>query len=492
MRRIRNATFVGLPLIAVLLLSALALVRPVKAASVTPIFVDHNPTCPGLGYIHGFKVDPPNAGTYNIDAINTVTVTTDGVNFDWTSTLGMDAVISKGGDNANLYVYDPPAESVGDTGLHSPINSNNGQPFDLSHIEFCYDYEVKVSKTAVTTFDRSWVWTIDKSADQTSLELSNGQSFPVNYDVVVNAGSTDSNWAVSGVITIQNPDPSIAAMVTGVADVVSDGIVAALDCSLPSVVQPGGTLQCNYSTALPDGSNRTNTATVTTSGLVGGGSGQASVTFGAPANETDECITITDSLQGDLGQVCAAGGLPVTKEYARNIVGVCGEYDVINTASFAANDTGATGSDDATVHVLVECQAGCTLTPGYWKTHSENGPAPYDDTWAQLPQGAGTAFYLSGQTYYQVLWTSPQGNAYYILAHAYIAAQLNILNGASMPADVWTAYQAATLHLNTYSPAQIEVLKGKSGNDLRADFIALAGTLDAYNNGLTGPGHCSE
>ena len=62
---------------------------------------------------------------------------------------------------------------------------------------------------------------------------------------------------------------------------------------------------------------------------------------------------------------------------------------------------------------------GCTLTSGYWKTHSEFGPAPYNDTWAQLPNGASTTFFLSGKTYYQVLWTPAfMGNSYYILAHA--------------------------------------------------------------------------
>ena len=58
-------------------------------------------------------------------------------------------------------------------------------------------------------------------------------------------------------------------------------------------------------------------------------------------------------------------------------------------------------------------------------------------------------FFLSGKTYYQALWTAPQGNAYWILAHAYIAAQLNKLNGASVPASVQTALDQATALFNT-------------------------------------------
>jgi hypothetical protein len=137
----------------------------VSDEGIEPVFVAGNPSCTGLGYDAGFKVDPPNAGTYDIDGTNTVTVTTDGVHFSWSSTLGMDAVIAKGGPNANVYIYDPPAEETSDGNLHSPINPSNGEPFGLSHIEFCYDYNLDVSKTADTTFTRTFGWTIDKTVD---------------------------------------------------------------------------------------------------------------------------------------------------------------------------------------------------------------------------------------------------------------------------------------------------------------------------------------
>lgn len=132
---------------------------------------------------------------------------------------------------------------------------------------------------------------------------------------------------------------------------------------------------------------------------------------------------------------------------------------------------------------------GCTLTPGYWKTHSEFGPAPYDNTWAQLPQGASTPFFLSGKTYYQVLWTSPAGNAYYNLSFHYIAAGLNFLNGAD-PSAAQAAFDEATTLFNTYTPAQIAALRGN--NPVRANFIRLAGILGQYNEGYIGPGHCDD
>lgn len=128
---------------------------------------------------------------------------------------------------------------------------------------------------------------------------------------------------------------------------------------------------------------------------------------------------------------------------------------------------------------------GCTLTPGYWKTHSSCGPAPHDASWGTWENAA---FYLSGQTYYEVLWTAPErGNAYYVLAHQFIAAKLNITKGASAM-DVQTIIEEAETLFSAWTPAQIGALKG--GDEIRARFVWLAGVLDAYNNGTIGPGHC--
>src|SRR5918994_1741661 len=41
--------------------------------------------------------------------------------FDRTSNIGVDAVFVKGGPGGLIYVYDPPAESTGDTGLRRPV-----------------------------------------------------------------------------------------------------------------------------------------------------------------------------------------------------------------------------------------------------------------------------------------------------------------------------------------------------------------------------------
>jgi hypothetical protein len=480
-------------------------------ALVAPVFVAGNPSCTALGYPAGLKIDPPDAGTYSSgDGLLTVTITRDGETYDWSASAGsVLAAIAKGGPNANFYAYDPPATA--DDGLVSPINPSNGQPFGLSHIELCYDPDLiilgnlVVSKDATTHKARIWEWTIEKSADQTDLVLSAGQLFGVDYTVAVDATAIETNTLIDGEITIFNNNPTQSVTIEDVIDVVAPGFEALVACpvSFSYDLAAQATLVCSYEAdAWGEQTAGTNivTVTATSHGLTDDIEADAPWDFASAEldDEDDECIDLADT-NGDVvpTQVCA-DEVPASFDYTlwfgahpdAGVVLECGENTHDNVASFATQDTGALGSDTWTVNATVACDVGCTLTPGYWKTHSEKGPAPYDDTWAELASGADTPFFTSGQSYHDVLWTAPKGNAYYILAHAWIAAELNQLNGASIPADVLASFDAATGLLASYTPAQVAAFKGN--NAVRKQLIELAGTLDAYNNGLTGPGHCSD
>ncbi|MBW2525713.1 MAG: hypothetical protein JRI23_16135 [Deltaproteobacteria bacterium] len=456
------------------------------ASMVSPDRVEGNPTCASLG-LGDFQVELNSNGTADLGYGNSITVSnSDGKYFDWSSTIGIDAVIVKGGDAANVYAYDP--EAMADTGLHSPLK-NGGVP-DLSHMYFCYDYEVDVTKTADTSYDRTYDWAIEKTGGTDSLLLSEGQTYNMDYAVTATVtGHTDSNYAVSGTIRVFNPAP-MDATVTGVTDEL-DGTPIPVDCGVtfPVVLAPGEELLCTYESALADGTNRTNVAHATTTGIVGPDSGSAAVDFSAAdITGIDGCVDVTDTLVGALGDVCV-GDAPKTWNYDLEIgpFPVCGLYEVENTARLVTNDQGLTDADTWRVDIEVECpeDGGCSLTPGYWKTHSQEGPAPYDDTWAQLPLQEDTPFYNSGGTYYDALWRPIRGDAYYILARAFIAAQLNGLNGSSLDA-VSAVYAQAEHMFETLTPA--DAAKGKN----RKLFIQLAQVLDAYNNGIIGPGHCDE
>lgn len=468
-----------------------------KAASVEPILVSGNPDCYTLGDLapdfDGFEFkpqpEPPTSGTYTFpDGVNTVTITLNQPYVDWSSTIGIDMVLVKGGPNANLYKYDP--KSFGDTGLHPPINPRNNKFYDISHVTFCYNYEVEVEKTAETSFVRTYNWDIAKNAAETGLTLQQGEVYGMAYNVnVFSTGYEDSDWTVEGAISVTNPAP-VDATVASVTDNL-DGTDIDVDCggvSFPYELAPGETLVCSYSAVLQGTISGTNIATATTSGKVK--SGSTSVDFGfdnADIIGIDECVDVDDDPYGHLGTVCIADS-PKVFEYTMEIGPYedCGLFIFENTARFEAEDTGAEGSVSVLVEIDVECIVGCTLTRGYWQTHSEYGPAPYDDTWAMLADGADTLFFLSEASYYQVIWTSPEGNPYEILASQYIAAELNMLNNADFT-DAAQAFNEATNLFNQYTPEEV----AQMDNSDKGVFIDLAAILDEYNNGLIGPGACN-
>lgn len=130
--------------------------------------------------------------------------------------------------------------------------------------------------------------------------------------------------------------------------------------------------------------------------------------------------------------------------------------------------------------------AGCTLTQGYWKTHGEEGPAPYDPRWRNLGAlGGETPFFLSGQTWLELFRTPVQGSAYVALAHQYMAARLNVLAGAS-PDALGDALDLAGAFFAANGP------EAALAPDRRSELVALAGLLDRFNRGELGPGHCDD
>ncbi|MGC9424178.1 hypothetical protein, partial [Vibrio sp.] len=143
---------------------------------------------------------------------------------------------------------------------------------------------------------------------------------------------------------------------------------------------------------------------------------------------------------------------------------------------------------------------GCTLTWGYWKTHSEYGPAPYDDTWGLLDanddgtyEGADEEFFGTGKTYYEILQTKEKGgNAYIILAHQYIATELTSLmpDNEDLPDEIGLVLIEAADLLKEYENQMNIPKRGPTAAD-RARAIELASILDNFNNGLY-PGwkHC--
>jgi hypothetical protein len=233
-----------------------------------------------------------------------------------------------------------------------------------------------VSMTANPSFKRTYHWDIEKSVSQSSVTLEQGESKQVTYSVTVtNTGFTDSDWAVSGNVNMTAGDDSITVATVDI--IVVPGSIGATENCTPALPfnLGGGPLNCSYSASLPNGDPRTAQMHATTTDG-GGRFVQTPFSFTNPTTEVDECVLVTDSQAGTLGTVCV-GDSPKTFTYTKTIgpFEECGPRKIDNTAVFTTNDTGATGSDSASVDVDVVCRPpvgdeGCT--PGYWKNHPED------------------------------------------------------------------------------------------------------------------------
>ena len=263
-----------------------------------------NAPCAELGFGYGFKLDGiPVNGTYSLtnadgaltggatpDENNSVTIeNADPQFFDWSSTLGMDAVFVKGGNlGGNLYVYDPEADA--DTNLSLPSTQ------DISHIEFCFDYELDVSKTAGGSYDRTITWELDKSVAPETHSGFAGDQFTSTWTVEATKTVVEDNHAVSGDITIINPSPGPVDI--DVEDEI-DGTIE-VDVVCPTTTLPAfSQIICTYTADASDGIDGDevqNVVAVTslTDG-VDGGTATAPISF--TANVTgSESLTVDDDL----------------------------------------------------------------------------------------------------------------------------------------------------------------------------------------------------
>lgn len=356
---------------------------PVSDGEVTPYLVDDpgpggNVTCEQLGYEYSSARVNYNDGVFDAAFPDGITVeVTDGIYVDWTSTFGIGAVIVKGSDAANVYEYDP--ASFGDSGLAAPLNASGG-PAGLSNLTFCWDEipqeeepELEVSKTAETTYGRSWDWTLDKVEVEgvTVLWIPVDETRTANYQLTVGLEALeDSGWMVEGEITITNTS-GVPATITDISDVMTGDIEPEVDCgddfALPYVLAAGASLVCEYASDLPDGETRTNTVTVT---LEGGDefTDSAAVEFDEP-DDTDlanTCVQVWDNLgTGDVnvlsdfvyfGDVCfdEDAGL-----YLRNLTGEAYAEIVGDVAIFTYDieiGSDGTAAEVSTESVVPTCE----------------------------------------------------------------------------------------------------------------------------------------
>ena len=410
---------------------------------------------------------------------------------------------------------------------------------------------VAIDKTVKTSYTRTWDWMIKKQAFNnvpeeiltgTTLNLMVGDNYFLKYYVTVDPTYKDSEIKASGEIKVTlTGDPVYKTTAFAVSDVIKGtGFDSgALTVKCPDVPSGGwaasttGTeIKCTWSydfttftdvTKIPtDLKNNAKVDLTWNSTDTDSKSVAKDVKFGDPTKEIDEMVTVYDNKGGttdvNLGTATRKQGV---FNYD-NPTGACAPPgdSRLNTAKLVTNDTQTEKTAQHAIDWACKFVDGCTLTQGYWKTHSEFGPAPWNkDVWGQVMgtgasscgtpvgppsqrsdgdgagYGASVVFndgfgdYTDTVCYFDVYWSADnkKGNFWYHLAHQYIAAELNVLSGAD-PTAVASALADAKALLE--ANAGTKMISNKDADYDKA--VYLAGILADYNEGEIGPGHCDD
>ena len=387
-------------------------------------------------------------------------------------------------------MWDMPGGADAWPSLHGPPDAETGDINQPEEVTFCYDYALRIQPSPYAHNAQLQTWTITKTGRSDALVLSENQAELVEHAVTVSpADPTAAGQFIEGPVFVINNSPFTVTV--GNVNTMVGTIPATIDCPIqaPFTLAPWGLTTCTFRADVPDTSDRN----VVGSGTVSHGltitTQEVVASFAAhnvTTTTTDDCIAVSDD-GVDLGTTCAADG-EVTFDVSSEVGPfACGDFSVTTTARFVGLDTGATADASWTINGEVACNPGCSLSQHYWKVHSHFGPRRYHPTWNLVgAQGENTAFFLSGRSYIQTMYTRPMGNAYWTLAKAYIAAKLNRLNGAQFTPATLTAFNNATDLLTANTPARV------GGNQaLRKSFVKAAAALKDFNSGRTGPGKCT-
>jgi hypothetical protein len=247
---------------------------------------------------------------------------------------------------------------------------------DKETVTLCVGADLTVSKTATPSFKRTYLWSISKGATPLTTTTSNPTAI-VNYTVNVNqTGVTDSEWAVTGTITVTNPN-DWQDITADLADAIDNGgnctVTAGNDVLVPMSGFVTRNYSCTYASA-PSPAAFTNKATATwdktdetgASTPNGSADGTSGGSFGAPTTTVNKTIHVTDTLPPGaptaLATLTGVDVVPFTSamfSYSRTLPnsttpGACLSYT--NTATIT--ETGQTSSK--TVQVCNPAPPPCT------------------------------------------------------------------------------------------------------------------------------------
>lgn len=264
-------------------------------------------------------------------------------------------------DGAHTYSYSVTKSGVaGDcTSYTNTATLTETAQSDSKTVTVCVGLDLSVTKTALATDHRTFLWDINKDVDKTTQSIAAGGTATYGYTVTVTpSGTTDDGWSVTGQIKVTNPNKweAITATITDAVDS-GGGPSCLVDNGTSREIAAQATVTLDYTcTFASEPADGTNTATAS---WVGGATphtsatGTASVVF-VPSSKTNETITVVDD-KTDPGNPVTLGTAtygdgPKDFTYSidkQGVAGTCTDYT--NTATISETEQ----SDSAVAELCV-------------------------------------------------------------------------------------------------------------------------------------------
>jgi hypothetical protein len=301
-----------------------------------------------------FTPDGTASGTHAADFTGVATTTTDQVvsltdtAFGALSPATLDAATAA---NPKVIQYTVDRSGVAGTCTTYPntatftSNDSAATGSASASVDVCVGADLGVATSATATKARDDLWSLTKDVDQTRVEMASGGVATFHYTVTAApAGSRDSNYALSGTVTVTNPNDweDITATITesassglGATCVVTGGTDVVIPHSGQVVLPYTCSLAGTPSSGTVTGTATWNAVTATTPHGTASGSGPATFTV---TTETHKTVTVVDDKTDPanpvtLGVIDHADGIHVF-HYSLDKTGVAGTCtDYTNTAS---------------------------------------------------------------------------------------------------------------------------------------------------------------
>ena len=261
---------------------------------------------------------------------------------------------------------------------------------DQATVEVCVEAPLEVSKNPDATFDRQYLWDIDKSVTTDGV-VDDRNEAAFDYAVQVDQdGFVDSNWAMAGQIEVSNPNTfgEITFDLAEISDM--DGAQCTTDGGTGVVLAGGEDVLLDYECTFADAPEyeTTSTATVTwvdPAGELASASGSAEANF-EPGAQIDAVVEVWDDHTDPdnpilLGEADQADEGTWTFDYTLILQGVVGQ-----TVQFTNTAWIEVAGDNPLATTLVEIQI----------DEPSTDPAPEDDAEAEPEAEATSAMPATG------------------------------------------------------------------------------------------------